>query len=344
MSIRKPLIGLILFLLVSLALTSTVYVTLQRDVSEDTKSYSAVFTDITGLKAGDDVRMAGIRVGRVDSVGLDGTAARVSFRVDSDQVVDGSTKASIVYQNIVGQRYVGLSRGEFPHPAPLKGGEIPLAHTEPSFDISALLNGFEPLFSVLDPKQVDNVTEALIRALQGDSSSITTLVAETSSLAESVAGPDQVLGDVISNLSRVVGTFAAQRSSIDTVLVSSRRIFEQMSAQRDSFIGSLDKTAQVADRASTLARGALPEAQQMLSRQPGFLGHFLANKDEFGYLGFNLPPLLKGLARVTQAGAYIDTYLCNFNVTLVPALSTVIPSIVAHATPGGHVTQSPICR
>ncbi|AZG45827.1 MlaD family protein [Gordonia insulae] len=344
MSIRKPLFGLILFLLIAVALTSTVVVTLQRDVDEDTRHYSAIFTDVTGLKAGDDVRMAGIRVGRVDAIALDGTLARVRFRADSDQVVDTTTKASIVYQNIVGQRYVGLSRTDGRQPAALAGGEIPLDHTEPSFDISGLLNGFEPLFSVLDPKQVDNVTEALIRGLQGDSSSVATLIAQTSTLAESIAGPDQVLGQVIDNLSRVIGTLAAQRGNVDTVIVSARDIFEKMSAQRDSFIDSLDKTAQVADRASALAQEALPEARQMLSREPGFLGHFLANKDEFAYLGFNLPPLLKGLARATQSGAYIDTYLCNFNATLVPALSTVIPSIVAHATPVGHATQSPICR
>ncbi|MFW0785560.1 MlaD family protein [Gordonia sp. CPCC 206044] len=344
MSIRRPLIGLAIFLVVAIGLTSTVVVTLRRDVDGNSTAYTAHFTDVTGLKAGDDVRMAGIRVGRVDSVSLAGTVAQVRFRVESDQVVDGNTKASITYQNIVGQRYLGLSRGDFDDPGPLHNHEIPIAHTEPSFDISLVLNGFEPLFSVLDPRQVENVTSAIIRSLQGDTGSIATLIAQTSTLAESVAGPDQVLGDVITRLSDVVGTLANQRGNIDSVVTRSREIFVRLSEKENEFLPALDSTAHVVDRAASMAAGALPEFQEMLDREPGFIGHFLANKEPFAYLGYNLPPLLKGLARVTQSGAYIDTYLCNFNVTLLPALSTVIPSVVAAATPGGRVTQSPVCR
>lgn len=344
MSIRRPLAGVICFLIVAIGLTSTVVVTLRRGVDGQSNSYSAHFTDVTGLKEGDDVRMAGIRVGRVDSVTLDGTVARVTFRVESDQVVDGHTKASITYQNVIGQRYLGLSQGEFTDSGPLRDNEIPMAHTEPSFDISTVLNGFEPLFSVLDPQQIENITTAVIRSLQGDTGSIATLIAQTSELAESVAGPDQFLGDVITKLSGIVGTLAAQRGNVDSVVARAREIFVRLSEKENEFLPALDTTARVVDRASSIAAGALPEFQEMLDRQPGFIGHFLADKEPFAYLGYNLPPLLKGLARVTQSGAYIDTYLCNFNVTLLPALSTVIPSVVAAATPGGAITNSPVCR
>ncbi|MEE3849435.1 MlaD family protein [Gordonia sp. LSe1-13] len=344
MSVRRPLIGLVIFLVVAVGLTSTVVVTLQRGVDGDSATYTAHFTDVTGLKPGDDVRMAGIRVGRVDMVELDGTVARVTFRVEADQAVDSNTKASITYQNVVGQRYLGLSRGDFGEPTPLPDNEIPIDHTEPSFDISAVLNGFEPLFSVLDPGQIENITDAIIRSLQGDTGSIATLIAQTSTLAESVAGPDQVLGDVITNLSDVVGTLAAQRGNVDSIVTRAREIFVKLSEKEKEFFPALDSTARVVDRAASMAAGALPEFQQMLDREPGFIGHFLADKEPFAYLGYNLPPLLKGLARVTQSGAYIDTYLCNFNVTLIPALSTVIPSVVAGATPGGEITNSPVCR
>ncbi len=344
MSIRRPLIGLIVFLVIAIGLTSTVVVTLRREVRGDTTTYVARFTDVTGLKAGDDVRMAGIRVGRIDTVSLDGTVAKVTFRVQSDQIVDSETQASITYQNIVGQRYLGLSRGARGDGHALVNHEIPIENTEPSFDISVLLNGFEPLFSVLDPAQVENVTAAVIRSLQGDSGSIATLIAQTSTLAESIAGPDQILGEVITNLSGIVGRLASQRGNIDAVVTRSREIFEQLARRQTQFLPALDNTAQVVARAATLAEAAMPEFQQMISREPGFVGHFLANKDSFAYLGFNLPPLLKGLARVTQGGSYIDTYLCNFNVTLLPSLYTVIPSIVAAATPGGRITQSPVCR
>lgn len=168
MTIRKPLIGLVVFLLISAGLTWPVVVTLQRGVQGSTNAYSAVFSDVSGLRVGDDVRMAGVRVGRVDSIRLDNTVARVSFSIDATQQVFANTEASITYQNIIGQRYLGLSLGENPDTAILEAGsEIPLEWTEPSFDISVLLNGFEPLFSVLDPEQVDNITASVIAAFKG---------------------------------------------------------------------------------------------------------------------------------------------------------------------------------
>lgn len=344
MSYRKPLIGLIIFLVISLTLTWTVFNTLQRSVDGPTKSYNAVFSDVSGLGIGDDVRMAGVRVGRVDSIALEGTLARVGFRVEADQKVYGNTKASITYENIIGQRYLGLSLADYGQPGVLDGGEIPLAHTEPSFNISVLLNGFEPLFSVLDPKQIDNITTSIIRALQGDSGSITTLVTETSDLAESFAGPDQILGDIIGNLDGIVRTLAEQRGEVDTVITQAQSMFERLSERREELVTSLDSISGVVGRVSTLANQAAPQVNQLLTREPGFAEHYMENKKAFAYLGFNVPILLKGLARNTQSGAFIETYLCSLNVTYVPALSNVIPSIVAAATPGGKAKNSPACQ
>ncbi|MGC5163704.1 MCE family protein [Rhodococcus sp. 105337] len=344
MSYRTPLIGLSLFLIVSIALTWPVLVTLQRGVNGSTTPYSAVFSDVSGLRVGDDVRMAGVRVGRIDSIELDDTVARVAFRIESDQVVYDNTEAAITYQNIIGQRYLGLSLGDGGSVTPLPAhAEIPLERTEPSFDISVLLNGFEPLFSVLDPEQVDEITGAIIAALQGDAGSVTTLVAETSRLAESLAEPDRILGDIIVDLDGVINDLATQSGDVDSVIGSARAILAELSAQRTETIESMDSIATTVDRLATLSAEIQPDLHDMLAREPGFTGHYMDNLEEFEYFGRNLPGLLKGLARVSQDGSYLSTYLCNFNVTLIPALSNVIPTLVAQATPEGRATYSPVC-
>ena len=83
MSYRKPLIGFCLFAVLALVLTWTIWSTLERSVPGDTDKYTAYFNDVSGLHEGDDVRMAGVRVGRVDSIKLDGLVAKVGFRVES---------------------------------------------------------------------------------------------------------------------------------------------------------------------------------------------------------------------------------------------------------------------
>ena len=110
-------------MVVAVALTWLVYVTLRRDVAGRTVPYAAVFSDVFGLREGDDVRMAGVRVGRVEKIELQGDLAKVSFVVQSDQQLLGTTVASVTYQNIVGQRYLGLSLGKLGEPGPLPAGQ-----------------------------------------------------------------------------------------------------------------------------------------------------------------------------------------------------------------------------
>ncbi|WP_255794298.1 MlaD family protein, partial [Mycobacteroides abscessus] len=92
MKFRGPLIALTVFMAVALALTWLVYATLRRDVAGGTTSYSAIFTDVYGLRDGDDVRMAGVRVGRVEKIELvNNKQAKVDFVVQNDQKLYGNT-------------------------------------------------------------------------------------------------------------------------------------------------------------------------------------------------------------------------------------------------------------
>ncbi len=345
MSYRRPLFVLILFLVVSVALTWSVFVTLERNVSGAADRYSAVFTDVSGLRTGDDVRVAGVRVGRVVSIELDGTRAEVGFELQRAQRVYGNTVASITYQNLIGQRYLGLSLGDFHDPALLRpGATIPVEHTEPSFDLSALLNGFEPLFGMLKPQDVDNLTTALVRGLQGDDGAITTLVAETSTLAESFAGPDRILGTVIDNLARVVGNLAQRSGDLQTTITATRQIFDSLRVHRDMLFQQLPEISAVVDRAADVVDGASPPLREFLTRQPGFSRHFVGEKDKFAYLGANIPLLLKSLTRIVDSGSYLNAYICDIRMSIVPDVNPLLATLLSAASPAGKPENSAICR
>jgi phospholipid/cholesterol/gamma-HCH transport system substrate-binding protein len=346
MSYRKPLIGLSLFLVVATVATWMVLVTLRREVAGPTNIYSAAFTDVSGLHAGDDVRVAGVRVGRVDRVDLDGTLAKVTFRIQRDQPVYDDTVASVTYQNIIGQRYLGLSPGTSGDRRLLTDrGQIPLKHTRPSFDIACLLNGFEPLFTLLDPRQVDNLTTAIIQALQGDSGSVLTLITQTSALAESLAGPDQVLGEVISNLNDVVSNLAEQDDNLSAVIRQTRDIMVILANRRDQLVTSVGSINAAVARLATITNNIHPDLRELISREPGILGHLTGEgRDRFSYMGANTIILLKGLARVSQAGSYADAYICDVNSTIFAFLGRLIPAVVRLASPGNIIQHSSVCR
>jgi phospholipid/cholesterol/gamma-HCH transport system substrate-binding protein len=325
--------------------TWLVFVTLRREVPGPTNTYSAMFTDVSGLKTGDDVRIAGVRVGRVDDIDLDGTLARVSFRVEKNQPLYNDTNASVAYQNIIGQRYLGLAPGnDQQHTLMSDKDRIPVERTRPSFDISNLLNGFEPLFALLNPQQVDNLTTGIIQALQGDSKSVLTLITQTSTLAETLAGPDAVLGDVINNLNTVTAVLAKQNTNLQTLIGQSRDVMVTLASRRDELVASAGSINSAVGRLAEIVNNVYPDLQEFIEREPGLLAHLTGDgRDRFSMLAANLILIWKDLARITQSGAYVDGYLCDINSSIFAFLSRVIPGIVKLASPGNIVQHSPIC-
>jgi phospholipid/cholesterol/gamma-HCH transport system substrate-binding protein len=343
---RTPAIGLSLFMVAALTVTWLVFVSLRRDVGGNTKPYSAVFTDVYGLREGDDVRMAGVRVGRVEKIDLDGKLARVSFVVQDDQPLFGNTVASVTYQNIVGQRYLGLSLGSAGSPERLRPGSvIPPERTEPSFDVTTLLNGYEPLFSLLNPRDADNLTKALIQSLQGDTTSLATLISQTTTLTQTFAGKDQALGEVITNLNKVVSNLAQQNANLDGIITSAHDTVAALDRRRPELVEATGSMARVMNRLSTSANDVYPSFAELIERQPGTVRHLLSVEPQAAFFADNIPLVLKGLTRMGNQGAYGNGYACDANVLgFFPGLNDVVPIIVNAATPGGQAQHTPKCR
>ena len=346
MKSRGALIGLSLFLVVAVTLTWLVYVTLRRDVVGRTVPYAAMITDVFGLREGDDVRMAGVRVGRVEKIELQGKLAKVSFVVQREQHVLGTTVASVTYQNIVGQRYLGLSLGNLGEPRPLEPGSvIPVERTDPSFDVGRLLNGYEPLFSVLDPKHADNLTKGVIQSLQGDQGSITALVDQTGQLTESFAGQDEQLGEVITDLNVVVANLARHNDDLDHIIGETRAVVSTFDARRPELVESMSSIAKVVRQLSTISDEVYPSLNELVTREPGFAAHMVGLESQLAFTGANLPLLLKGFARITSEGSFANAYACDLNIQgFFPGLNDVVPIIVDAATPGNKARYTPKCR
>ncbi|OHU93771.1 MlaD family protein [Mycobacterium talmoniae] len=336
MRTRGPLIGLSIFMVIAVAVTWLVYATLQRDVAGPTNKYSAVFTDVYGLRESDDVRMAGVRVGRVEKIELDGKLAKVSFIVQKDQKLYGNTVASVTYQNIIGQRYLGLSLGKVGNTDLLPPGSvIPVERTDPSFDVGHMLNGFEPLFSLLDTKAADDLTKGVIQSLSGDKASITELVEQSSVLTASISGRDQALGDLITSLSKVTDNVAAQNDNLDHALNQARTIVSDFDARRPALQSSVGSLAHVTRQLSAIMNEVYPSLNELITRQPGFAKHMVGIEPQLAFMGDNLPLLLKGLARIVGEGGYGNAYICDLNLTgFFPGLNDIVTFIVNAATPG----------
>lgn len=345
---RGSMIGLAIFTVFSLTVTWMVYNTLRRDIAGPTNSYAAVFTDASGMTPGDDVRVAGVRVGRVDKIERDGTLARVYFRVQRAQPLFHNTIASVTYQNIIGQRYLGLAQGRAEDARKLPDrGEIPVERTNPSLDVSYMLNGFEPLFAELDPEQVDNLSNATVLALQGNQASMLTLITQASELAEMFAGPDEVLSTLITNLDRLMVDLAKQSDNVSAMIQQSKDTMVTLADRRDELVTTVGDINRTMARLATIVDNVAPDAQAFVERQPGLLNYGINDgRERFAYMAANLPYVMQGLARVSQSGTYIDVYACDLDIGLWRGLFHWFRAFVGAATPsaGSEHWHSAACR
>ncbi|MBF6296082.1 MCE family protein [Nocardia amamiensis] len=323
MSIRKPLIGFSIFAIVSILVTVVVWNTLARTVSGETYTYSATFSDVLGLHEGDDVRMAGVRVGKVEKIELGRDAdlkksvAKVTFVVQRDQTIYDDTKALVRYQNLIGQRYVALAPGTAPSPTPLKNkGSIPIERTEPSFDVSALLNGFQPLFQVLQPEQVNRLSETFIQALQGDGVSLSAFIVQAAQLATDFQRRDAILSDVITNLSGVMAGLAKRGDELETLITQTRALIGGLYDQGQSLLASTEQIAGATTSLVDMMDRIQPKLQTAQNSTSAALTLLLDNGAKLDQAAIDLPNVLSAAGRHTSEGAYANAYLCGLDVSL----------------------------
>ncbi|HNN48151.1 MAG TPA: MlaD family protein, partial [Marmoricola sp.] len=213
-STRWQLLGIAAFTALTLIATGMVLGTIRAGSLGHTHQYSAVFSDIAGLKKGADVRIAGVRVGRVTGFELTGEKARVDFEVSSQQTVGPDSIASINFLNLMGQKYLGLSNPPGAASSRLpEGSTIPITRTRAPLDLTELFNSFKPIFELIKPADVNTLLANVVGVLQGEGPTITSLTQQTASLTTTLVERDEVIGRVIDNLNSVLGSVNANQDT-----------------------------------------------------------------------------------------------------------------------------------
>ncbi|HEX4559467.1 MAG TPA: MCE family protein, partial [Mycobacterium sp.] len=164
-NLRGTVVGLGLFLTVCLlAAFLLVSIFAQLRFGEG-KTYYAEFTNVSNLRTGKLVRIAGVEVGKVQDISINPDATvRVEFTADNSVTLTEGTQVVIRYDNLFGDRYLALEEGAGGLKVLSPGQTIPLARTKPALDLDALIGGFKPLFRALNPDQVNALSEELLQA------------------------------------------------------------------------------------------------------------------------------------------------------------------------------------
>ncbi len=314
-NVRGALIRLLVFAVFASGVGALLYNTLTNSINADTVSYSATFTDASGLHSGDNVRVAGVRVGRVDGVSLDGAVARVRFKVEASQPVLRSTGVAIRYQNLIGQRYLSLVPGAGSSDPLPPGSEIPMTQTQNALDLTVVTNGFQPLFEVLSPEDINRLSVSLVQVLQGEGGSITELLRTTAQLSGRLADRDEVIGRVITNLATVATDIGTRDAEVDALLGQLRRLAKAAAADRAQIGSSIQALSGLTDATTALLQDIRPQLRTDISKLESVTGTYARAQVPFAEAVRGLPLALAAFARQMQYGSWINIYICNLVIS-----------------------------
>ena len=312
-----PLIKLVVFLVVTLMFTYVLAATISNQSFGDSVSYKAYFTDVTGLNEGDDVRIAGVRVGTVDSISIvrragDTSVAVVGFTVQKSRSLPASVTAALRYRNLVGQRYIDIEPTAGGSNTTLKSGAtIPLSQTRPSVDLTVLFEGFKPLVQGLNPGQVNELSFELIQTLQGEGGALQLLLSNLADLTNALADKDQVIGQVVDNLNSTLTAVSQRDSELSNLIIQLRSFISGLAQDRTTIGNAIDGINHLA----TSTAGLLTQIRQPLTtdvtRLTNLAKDLNVNKPSLQYVLTQLAPTTAGLIRTAQYGSWFNFYLCT---------------------------------
>ncbi|WP_188113461.1 MCE family protein [Nocardioides humilatus] len=335
----KPVhIKVIAFFTLSAVLLLLLANTMADRVDGETREFHAEFADVSGLRTGDDVRVAGVQVGKITSIEVDqdkGSIAMVGFTLQEDQPLLDNTDLVMRYQNLLGQRYLSLVQPARRGAELEAGATVPMERTSPGFDLTALLNGFRPLFDVLEPDDVNKLSTSVIKVLQGEGGTVADLLDQTGQLTNFLADRDQLFGAVFDNLTPVLVDLAGQGDELRGTIRQLTTFMSGLAKNRKVLGQTIDDIAHVIDTSEVFLRNVRAPLAADVRKAADLLRMFAAEEPRFADSIDGFSTLMNSLSRVFSYRDGLTFYFCDLDLDL-GALTVATSSL-----PGGY---SEVCR
>ncbi|KHL16361.1 phospholipid/cholesterol/gamma-HCH transport system substrate-binding protein [Mumia flava] len=273
-------------------------------------TYAADFTEVGGLKAGDDVRMAGVLVGEVEDLELQGDTVRVSFRMqdESDRLLDETT-ASVRIKTLLGTMYVSLD------PAgaePLAEGEvIPAERTRPPYDIVMAFSDLTETTTEIDTEQLAYAMSTLGDVTERTPDEFQQAVEGVTSLSETLASRDEQIERLLENVDGLSGVLAASNDQIVTLFEDGGVLFEALSQRRQAIHDVLVGVQEMSVQIEGLIADTQDDLKPALRRLAGVVEVLERNRDDIDTAIEHLPAYYTLVANSTANGPWLDGYMYN---------------------------------
>ncbi|MFC3452742.1 MCE family protein [Amycolatopsis speibonae] len=319
-SVLGPAIKGLIFFVITAVATGILAITIANSGVGTTVGYTARFTDATSVNPGDEVRMSGVRIGQVDSIGVvERRLADVRFSIENKRRLTSGATVTIRYRNLVGQRYLSIDPGPDGPAALTEGALIPPERTTPALDLTALFNGFKPLFQALSPNDVNQLSFEIVQVLQGEGSTIDSLLEHTASLTNTLAGKDEVIGQVVGNLNTVLDTLNSQGDQFDKLVDVTAQLVSGLAGDAKPIGQAIGGLGELTTSTADLLQDGRAPLKASINTLGDLSKNLADNTPVFEQFLTNLPKKLDRMGAMVSYGSWFNFYLCSVKSDAPPA-------------------------
>jgi phospholipid/cholesterol/gamma-HCH transport system substrate-binding protein len=270
--------------------------------------YTAYFSEAAGLTSGNEVRVAGVRVGQVTGVSLAGDQVKVTFKVKGTWVGDESTVA-IDIKTILGAKYLAVD--------PLGGARqdpatpIPESRTTSPYDVTQAFNQLGQVFGQLNTGQMASSLEAISQAFADTPPVVHESLTGLASLSQAIASQDTELAQLLTGTKKITGTIAGQDSEFQALIDNGNQLLGELRLQQQSIASLLTGTEQLATQLTTLVKNDNAELGPLLTKLGQVTSTLLANQADLNKALALLGPYSRVVTNTLGNGRWFDAYLCG---------------------------------
>lgn len=283
--------------------------------------YSAAFSEAAGLRPGDEVRIAGVKVGSVSSVRLEGDHVRVTFRVKHAFIGDQSTLA-IKIKTLLGAKYLAVdSIGNAKQRAGTEIGPPCSAdainadcRTTSPYDVYPAFQQLTQTVGDIDTKKLGQAFETLAGTFANTPQDVRGVLSGLSRLSQTVASRDAELKSLLAKADSVTGILASRDQQITKLLSDGNLLLSELTARRDAIHSLLQNTSLLAAQLEGLVSDNQARLKAALDQLHGVLAMLQANQDSLDRGLALLAPFYRVFTNTLGNGRWFDTYLQNLSV------------------------------
>jgi len=272
-------------------------------------TYYAAFSEAGGLKANDEVRIAGVRVGKVKGVELDGDHVKVEFQVDGSAEFGSESSAQIKVKTILGSMFLALEPAGSGQMA--EGGEIPTSRTRSPYDVVDVFEGLAERSERIDTDQLAQSLDTMAALTRNTPEEFQAALRGVSALSANVAAKDAELNTLLQNLQKVSGVLGDRRGDIIELMRDGDTLFRALVARRESIHNLLVATSNLSRQLTGLVQDTRADLKPALDNLQGVVDLLNENQENLDSSLRLMAPFYRVFANTLGNGPWFDTLIQN---------------------------------